>query len=632
MTDFDGKAEIESENTVLGASSGEKTLIPMRDGVNLVSDIYFPDGPGPWPAIIIRHPYGQPPHDQSLHQRVADDGFVFVHQQSRGRFGSEGEFTDPYHVEANDGEDAVSWIADQDWCTGKVGIMGTSYAGATTWMATMRQPKGLVASIPLNACHPWDAFPYVSNGVCCLDALVMWSSAIVAQWTASQKPEILKTLSKEFQCSTDLTAQTVKLTLDSISCEEEERAGLLKKVAALTEEQNQLMSNMVSGSLVSFLKQMEKMEPWVRRWAEHQTRDDPYWAPVDWINFSAEIHTPVLIVAGWYDTFTCAALDSFEELSKNPGSGAKHRLIVGPWAHASLSELTDKGVVAGERVFPLDQYSDDWSLYNQTSHLDAPQLFKRWFFQHLKGEESGLMDDAPVRLYVMGENVWRNEQEWPLSRTQWTNFYFHSNDGANSARGDGTLDENTPEDESPDSFEYDPKDPVPSIGGRWLQPPLGGPRDRRTVQEREDVLVYSTDALKEAIEVTGSPKVKLWISTTAVDTDFTATLCDVQPDGTAYILCDGVTRLRFRENKPGLLTPGEMQEVEIELFPTSNLFKAGHRIRLEISSSNGYYFDPNPNTGQSLLWDEDQKMLVATQNVFHDRHRPSHVSLPIIPR
>ena len=619
-------------NPDTGATGGAMTMIPMRDGVRLMTDLYMPGGEGPWPAILIRHPYGQP-YGQDVYRNIADDGFVLAHQQSRGRFGSEGSYSDPYHVDADDGEDTVEWLARQPWCTGKVGVMGGSYVGSTTWLATMRQPAGLGASAPLNAALPWDAFPYIADGVCCLDALVMWSFALVGQYTAGRKPDVVKRLSPAFREIVRLTEESVRLTYEATACRnDEQREALIGRNAAVIDEQNRLMQDVASGSLTDFLSDMEQLEPWVRDWAEHQVRDDPYWASVDPYNACDEIKTPVLVVAGWYDTFTRTAIDNFEALRKNPGSGAAHRLVVGPWSHASLSELTDTGVVSGELVFPLETYADRWSLFNLTSHLDTPALFQRWFFQHLYGNDCDPMPETPIRIYVMGENRWRNEYEWPIARTRWTTRYLHSGGGANTLNGDGRLSRELPGDQRPDQYDYDPANPVPSIGGRWLQPPKGGPRDRRTVQSRQDVLVYSSEALKDPLEVTGIPRVKLWISTTAVDTDFTATLVDVHPDGKAYILCDGVVRLRFRRQRPGLVNPGEIQEAEIELFPTSILFGAGHRIRLEISSSNGYYFDPNPNTGKSLLADATQEKVVARQTVYHGPQTPSQLILPVIPR
>ena len=232
----------------------------------------------------------------------------------------------------------------------------------------------------------------------------------------------------------------------------------------------------------------------------------------------------------------------------------------------------------------------------------------------------------------MGENVLRDEYEWPLARTEWTCFYLHSYGKANTALGNGGLSTDKPEYEVADQYAYDPADPVPSAGGRSLDFANWGCFDQQEVEKREDVLVYSTLPLEQDLEVTGPIVLKLWVTTSAVDTDFTGKLVDVQPDGTVYNLCDGITRLRFRKEQKGLVTPGELQQVTIELGPTSNLFKKGHKLRLEVSSSNFPYADPNPNTGKSLFLDESNAMVVAQQTVYHDASRPSHLILPVIPR
>ena len=226
----------------------------------------------------------------------------------------------------------------------------------------------------------------------------------------------------------------------------------------------------------------------------------------------------------------------------------------------------------------------------------------------------------------------RGEQEWPLARTEWTNFYLHSGGQANTADGNGSLSTSAPGEESADQYIYDPANPVPSIGGQGMMMYPSGAWDQQPIEERDDVLVYSIPALEQDTEVTGPVVLNLWVATTAVDTDFTGKLVDVHPDGQAIHLCDGVTRLRYRKTRPGLVTPGEVQEVRIELRPTSNLFKKGHRIRVEVSSSNFPYFDPNPNTGKSLLLDESNEMVVVRQTVYHDVSRPSHLVLPVIPR
>jgi putative CocE/NonD family hydrolase len=281
----------------------------------------------------------------------------------------------------------------------------------------------------------------------------------------------------------------------------------------------------------------------------------------------------------------------------------------------------DVGVQAASGGTPLEYDTDEEYL----------RFFDRW----LKGEQNGVDDDAPIKLFVMGEKVWRYEHEWPLARTQWTEYYLHSDGRANSARGDGTLSTEASGDERADHFLYDPNNPVPTAGGQlccyWSQLPAG-PFDQRSIEAREDVLVYSTPPLERDVEVTGPISVTLWASTSAPDTDFTAKLVDVHPDGKALNLTDGIIRARFRQgtDQERPITPNEPLEYTIDAWSTSNLFKAGHRIRLEISSSNFPRFDRNLNTGHPL--GKDAEMQVAVQTILHDAEHPSRVTLPIIPR
>jgi len=264
---------------------------------------------------------------------------------------------------------------------------------------------------------------------------------------------------------------------------------------------------------------------------------------------------------------------------------------------------------------------------------DLTALHIRWFDYWLKGENTGVADDAPVSVFVMGINEWRNEQEWPLARTQYTPFYLRGNGQANSRFGDGRLHPEKPLDESPDQFTYNPENPVPTNGGGTLYDGIDieGPRDQRNIEEREDILVYTSEPLEEALEVTGRITVHLWAKTDAKDTDFTAKLIDVAPDGTAYNLTDGIVRAQYRNgHHPELNVQDEIIEYEIDVWSTSNVFLPGHQIRVEISSSNYPRFDVNLNTGKSVLHSDE--MVKANQTIYHDETYPSHIVLPVIPK
>jgi putative CocE/NonD family hydrolase len=259
----------------------------------------------------------------------------------------------------------------------------------------------------------------------------------------------------------------------------------------------------------------------------------------------------------------------------------------------------------------------------------------RWFDYWLKDEDNGIVDEPPIRLFVMGENVWRSEHEWPLARTQYTAYYLHSGGAANTLQGDGTLDLVEPSDEAVDTYVYDPRNPVPTHGGGlccWQAALAPGAYDQREVEIRPDVLVYSSAQLEQDLEVTGPIEVHLWAATSARDTDFTAKLVDVYPCGYARNVQDGILRARYRASheEEQLVIPGDVNEYAIDLSVTSNVFKAGHRIRLEISSSNYPRFDRNPNTGHPV--GQDAELRTATQTILHDAAHPSHIVLPVIPR
>ena len=265
--------------------------------------------------------------------------------------------------------------------------------------------------------------------------------------------------------------------------------------------------------------------------------------------------------------------------------------------------------------------------------MDIGAEHLRWYDRRLKGVDNDMDDEPPIRLFVMGENVWRNEREWPLARTRFTRFYLDSDGDAYSLHGNGMLASAPPGDSPPDRFSYDPDDPVPSVGGQMLGilPYVCGPLDRRAVERRDDVLVYTSHPLEEDIEVTGPVTLTLHASSSSPDTDFTGTLVDLHPDGKAIVICEGILRVRFRESirQPVLMEPGRTYELSIDMWETSNLFKAGHRIRLEVSSSNFPRFDRNLNTGHQPGMDAE--MRVARQTIYHDSQRPSHLTLSVVP-
>jgi hypothetical protein len=363
-------------------------------------------------------------------------------------------------------------------------------------------------------------------------------------------------------------------------------------------------------------EQGDKRVFFLRDWVAHPSYDE-YWRARSVDDRLDRVVVPALNLGGWYDIFSKPTFDHIRRTRQSSANRMARRnqfVVMGPWGHG----------VGGQKLGELD--------FGSQARLDVGKLQFEWFEYWLKGRETGVQDWPAVRLFVMGENVWRNEQEWPLARTQLTPWYLHSAGQANTRGGDGVLSAKAPEEEPPDRFSYDPADPVPTRGGNNLVGPPTGPFDQSTLEERPDVLVYTSAPLERAVEVTGPVKVILHAASSARDTDFTAKLVDVHPDGKAYNLCDGIVRARSRESvtQPTLIEPGKRYRYDIDLWVTSNLFKAGHRIRVEISSSNFPRFDRNPNTGHDF--GADAQLLKAEQTVFHDSEHPSHILLPMIPR
>jgi uncharacterized protein len=353
-------------------------------------------------------------------------------------------------------------------------------------------------------------------------------------------------------------------------------------------------------------------------WIEHPAYDD-YWNAIDVEDKWDEIDVPAFSMGGWFDLYSADAFTNFNGIKKNGRTpeARQSRLIVGPWPHAlSTSSKT------GDVDFGAGSLAD----------LDGEET--RWFDYWLKGIDNGIVDEPPLRLFIMGINEWHDEHEWPLARTDWQKWNLHSDGDANSVRGGGRLSVDAPTDEQADQFVYDPEFPVQTVGGNNCCSPdivPWGPYDQRAVEMRSDVLVYTSDPFEEDMEVTGPIKVVLYAATDGPDTDWTAKLVDVSPTGYAMNLCDGIFRARYRESRSDaqLLEPNRVYEYEIDVAVTGNVFLKGHSVRIEISSSNFPRFDRNLNTGKD--YGKDGEIRVANQTVYHSREYPSHVLLPVIP-
>lgn len=355
--------------------------------------------------------------------------------------------------------------------------------------------------------------------------------------------------------------------------------------------------------------------PYLRDWVMHPVFDD-YWRVGSIRGRRATIAAPGYVACGWFDIFARSVFEHVQAVrrdSPSPEARKHQHILMGPWTH---------GINGTRKVGDMD--------FGPDSLIDLSAMRSRWYDRWLKGVKNDVDSWPPLRLFVMGRNVWRDEQQWPLARTRFTPYYFHSGGRANTLAGDGQLTSTQPAAQSADRFDYDPDDPAPTAGGCNLGGPAG-PCDQTAVEQRRDVLVFSSDALTAPLETTGPVKVVLYASSTATDTDWTAKLCDVQPDGRPIGLCDGILRARYRNSRdtPELIEPGEVYRYEIDLWVTSNVFLPGHRLRVEISSSNFPRFDRNPNTGHPFGADAERRK--AAQTVYHDAQRPSHIVLPIIP-
>ncbi len=347
--------------------------------------------------------------------------------------------------------------------------------------------------------------------------------------------------------------------------------------------------------------------------------NDDYWETFNDEKHFGEIAVPAFNMGEWYDLYAPQTFTNYNGLIEHGRTpeAKQSKLIVGPWPHA-LSQSSRTGDID----------------FGEHSVVDLDAMELRWFDHWLKGVDSGIVDEPPIRLFIMGSRVWRDEYEWPLARTEWQKWYLHSGGGANTLIGDGALSTDPPGDEPADHFVYDPLYPVPTTGGNTCCSPHivpWGPYDQRSVEMRSDVLCYTSEPLERDVEVTGPIRAVLFAATDGVDTDWTAKLVDVAPTGYAMNLCDGIIRARCREGftDPTLLESGKTYEYEIDVGVTGNVFRKGHRVRLEISSSNFPRFDRNLNTGRDAGSDTEPRR--ASQTVLHSNGQASHLLLPIIP-
>ncbi len=543
----------------------KNVMVFMPDGVMLATDVYLPKDGLPAPVILVRTPYGKK-KSAKAGKKYARSGYAVVVQDVRGRYGSDGEFY-PFVEDAVDGDITLAWILDQDWCNGRVGSSGGSYLGTTQWAIAPDSPE--LAAMQLVVTSP--DFPAVMyrGGELNLMTIFTWSS-IMGKHKANKRGAIKAPRFNKIMATLPLSLADDKAAGYSVEYFDD-----------------------ILDTHGEALKLMDKME-----------YSDKY----------ATVSAPMMSYAGWYDMFLGPQLIDYNRLiDQGTGKSAESYLIVGPWAHGPNGDGTvDYGDAASNREMILEDGLD-------------------WFGYHLKDQDTGVDEWAPVRIFVMGENVWRDENEWPLARTVYTDYYIHSDGRANTRSGDGTLSTEPPADEQPDEFVYDPLDPVPTKGGGNLGLSAGA-HNQAKIEDRADVLVYTTPMLESDTEVTGPISATIYAASSAVDTDFTVKLVDVLPDGTPVNIQDGVVRAAYRDGDlktPSPIEPGKIYEYQIDLWATSNVFKQGHRIRVEISSSNFPRYNRNLNTGEPII--DATRAVSAQQTIYHDADYPSHITLPLIP-
>jgi putative CocE/NonD family hydrolase len=549
--------------------------VAMRDGIHLDTNVFHLSRPGRFPAILIRTPYNKGPDLSPSYAIFVEHGYAIVVQDVRGRYASEGTF-DPLDQEGPDGYDTINWIARQPWSDGNVGMVGASYPGIAQWkVAVLGNP------------HLKTIFPTVSGDDDYLDRFY-------SRGGATKLGHRLLWFSENFRLP-GFPRPKFADYVNHVPIRTADLAATGRTIAAYQKALN------------------------------HPTYDE-FWKHLSVREHISRVRVPVFAVGGWYDNYVESDLDAFAELERVPGH-AEHQVLIGPWGHSVLTKL------------PNADFGPDASV-----PLRAYQL--AWFDRWLKNSANALrtaspasnarvasLESAPVHIFVMGINRWRDEPTWPPPETRYTSLYLDSKGHANTASGDGELHWTPRRTEVSDQYRYDPKDPVPTVGGAVCCNPNvfpWGPLDQTRVEKRPDVLVYTTTLLKHEVEATGEVKVVLYASTSAPDTDFTAKLVDVFPDGEPRNVCDGILRLRYRDglNRSEPARPGEVYAITIPVGVTSNVFLPGHRIRLEISSSNFPRFDRNPNTGGPIA--SETTLKTARQTVYHGAQYSSRIILPII--
>ncbi len=584
---------------------------PLRDGTLLATEVYLPDGPGPFPVILQRTPYNRfPPFPGSAcnaaqFQVLAAAGYAALNQDVRGRYRSYGVM-DAMQQEADDGYDAVEWAARQSWSTGKVGMIGGSYVGLTQWQPAIHAPPHLAAIAPLITASDYhDHWTYV-NG-----AFDLWFAQSWMLLTFASE-QYMRNLEAAGLPPAEVQARTA---------------------AWIADGRRDILTDWVWRLPLDSFDVYRDTAPYYYDWIAHPDYD-AYWAKLDVETRYQEVTVPTLNIGWWYDIFQIGTVRNFQRMQQEGGTADARRgakLLMWAQCHACPA-----GTKAGDIDFGPD------------NQVDLNALYVRWFDRWLKGVENGVDEEPAVRIFVMvppdrgilASGFWVTADEFPLPNTHTVKLRLKSGGRANGTSGDGLLVPGEGETDEhagapSDSFVYDPNHPVPTRGGDMccindLLP--SGAFDQSEIERRGDVLVYASAPLKKDLTVIGSVRTTLWAVTSAPDTDFTAKLVDVHPDGYAQNILDRLVRARYRHGSklpPSFIEPGKAYQYDIELGYTATVFKKGHRVRLEVSSSNFPHYVRNQNTRAPVGM--DARIEVAHQAILHDAKHQSMLELPVVP-
>jgi uncharacterized protein len=555
----------------------QSLIVPMRDGIQLALDVIAPRGDGPYPVVLIRTMYDKVdqrdavvdpgrgiPYDGGFVAKLVDAGYALAVQDVRGRFDSDGDWH-PYMHEREDGFDTVEWIADQSWCDGNIGMIGRSYVGYTQWMAAVDRPRGLKAIVPISPqADLYHGYPIVNGAF----LLAMGELGIKGGRHSFQ----IRDFMRHVTVGPEPYFDTLPI------CDMFQRAGVTAP-------------------------------PWWTEMMNHPDRDE-YWARGGYAGEVRNVNVASLGVTGWFDLVVDGAIENFAAAQvQNDAEARRHELIVGPWAHWVNVRANLSGVE-----------------YGADSLIDLEGVIVSFFDRWLTNREATQPEKA-IHIFVMGANEWWNADAWPLPETDTRSLYLRG-DGDGGVYGvGGRLSFAEPLDEPPDTYTYDPRQPVTSD---WSM--HAGPVDDTATAHRNDVLTYTTEPLVDPLDVVGRVSLVLHASSSARDTDWHVRLIDVDTTGEARFISHGVLRARYRESyaEPKLLEPGVPTRFEIPLTPTAIRFAPGHRIGVEVMSSWFPRFERNMNTG-SPNNHLDGEPRTAQQTIFHDATRRSRLVLPVIP-